>query len=89
MKAFGDNVQENLKAPGFVIDLRGNPGGIAAMAQGLGGWFVDRDDLKLGTTIYRNGVQHSVLNPQHSVLTVWKLPATGFSELPKGTKYLR
>jgi carboxyl-terminal processing protease len=64
LKAFGDNVQGNLQAKGFVIDLRGNPGGIAAMAQGIGGWFVDRPDLKLGTSIYRDGTQHSTLNPQ-------------------------
>jgi carboxyl-terminal processing protease len=64
MKAFGDTVQENLKAEGFVLDLRGNPGGIAAMAQGLGGWFVDQPDQKLGTQTDRQGFQHYVLNPR-------------------------
>src|SRR5260370_14066236 len=49
MKAFGDTVQENLKAPGFILDLRGNPGGVVGMSMGFGGWFVDRPDLRLGT----------------------------------------
>ena len=66
MKAFGDTVQENLKAGGFVLDLRGNPGGIAGMAPGLGGWFVDRPNLKLGTTTYRNGFHHFVINPREA-----------------------
>src|SRR5207249_4802376 len=64
LKAFGETVRENLKAEGFVLDLRGNPGGIVAMAQGLGGWFVDQPDLKLGSMIFRKGFQHTILNPQ-------------------------
>jgi carboxyl-terminal processing protease len=64
MKAFGETVQANLHAPGFVLDLRGNPGGIPGMAQGMAGWFVDRPDLKLGTMIDRGGFQHVVLNPR-------------------------
>jgi carboxyl-terminal processing protease len=66
MKAFGETVQGNLKAEGFVLDLRGNPGGIILMAPGMAGWFVDRPDLKLGTAIERNGFQRLVLNPREA-----------------------
>jgi carboxyl-terminal processing protease len=64
MKKFGETVQANLKAEGFILDLRGNPGGIAMMSQGLGGWFVDQSNLKLGTQIGRKGYQHYILNPR-------------------------
>ena len=33
---------------GFVIDLRGNPGGIGGLAMGVAGWFVDKSGLELG-----------------------------------------
>jgi carboxyl-terminal processing protease len=62
MPAFAETVQQNLKADGFVLDLRGNPGGLVIMTMGIGGWFVDRPGLKLGTTITRGGVQHALLN---------------------------
>jgi carboxyl-terminal processing protease len=64
MKAFGDTVQDNLKAEGFILDLRGNPGGYIAMTQGLGGWFVDQPGLKLGTLMHRKSSVHLVLNPR-------------------------
>ncbi|HUB82680.1 MAG TPA: S41 family peptidase [Bryobacteraceae bacterium] len=38
---------------GFIIDLRGNPGGLGAMAMGLAGWFTDRSGLVLGTMYLR------------------------------------
>jgi carboxyl-terminal processing protease len=62
MPAFGGAVKENLKAEGFILDLRGNPGGMIIMGQGMAGWFVDRPDQKLGTTIERTGSKHTVLN---------------------------
>jgi carboxyl-terminal processing protease len=40
---------------GFVIDLRGNPGGIGGLATGLAGWFIDRKGAELGTMILRSG----------------------------------
>ena len=36
------------KAPGVILDLRGNPGGIGIMAMGIAGFFIDKDGLKLG-----------------------------------------
>ena len=38
---------------GFVIDLRGNPGGLGAMAMGLAGWFTNQSGLVLGTMFLR------------------------------------
>jgi len=40
---------------GFVIDLRGNPGGIGGMAMGLAGWFTSQPGLHLGTMYLRTG----------------------------------
>jgi carboxyl-terminal processing protease len=48
---------------GIVIDLRGNIGGIGAMAMGMGRYFVDKPDQKLGTMIQREGKLNFVLNP--------------------------
>ena len=38
---------------GFVIDLRGNPGGLGGMAMGLAGWFTSQSGLQLGTMYLR------------------------------------
>lgn len=46
---FGEAVTEYMDADGIVIDLRGNPGGIGGMAMGMAGWFIDEQQLKLGT----------------------------------------
>lgn len=42
------------KCRGFVIDLRGNPGGVAVMANALAGWFISGDGTKLGTMYQRD-----------------------------------
>ncbi len=39
---------------GFVLDLRGNPGGIAIMANALSGWFISESGVKLGTMYQRD-----------------------------------
>lgn len=38
---------------GFVIDLRGNPGGIGGLAMGVAGWFTGQSGLQLGTEYLR------------------------------------
>jgi carboxyl-terminal processing protease len=48
---------------GIVVDLRGNPGGLAGMAPGFAGHFVDRRDT-LGTMLTRRDVMHLVVNPR-------------------------
>jgi carboxyl-terminal processing protease len=64
MKFFNEWIKSFMDADGVIIDLRGNPGGIGAMAMGMGGWFVDRSDQKLGTMITRESKLNFVLNPR-------------------------
>jgi carboxyl-terminal processing protease len=49
---------------GFVIDLRGNPGGIGGLAMGVAGWFVDRSGLQLGTMYLRANSLKFVIFPR-------------------------
>lgn len=49
---------------GFVVDLRGNPGGLGALAMGVGGWFVDTKGLQLGTLVTKEGKLNFVLFPR-------------------------
>lgn len=55
---------QSYDAKGFIIDLRGNPGGIGAMAMGLAGWFIQEKDQKLGTMFLRNGTMNFLVNPR-------------------------
>ena len=50
-----------------VIDLRGNPGGIAAMVMGMSGYFLDRAD-SLGVLRLRSSTLRFVANPRRSTL---------------------
>jgi carboxyl-terminal processing protease len=52
------------EANGIILDLRGNPGGLAAMGVGFGNWFVQSSNFKLGTMTMRNGEYHFILNPR-------------------------
>jgi len=60
--------QETLKDPahlkGCIIDLRGNPGGIAGMAMGAAGWFVDEPGRKLGVMQMRGTAVKFVVFPR-------------------------
>lgn len=58
------SVEQFEHADGLIIDLRGNPGGIGAMAMGFGGFLVNKDDQKLGDMITRTGKLYFALNPQ-------------------------
>lgn len=64
MTAFGSAVQEFTDTRGIIIDLRGNPGGLGGMAMGMGGWFIDKPNLKLGSMITRDSTLNFVLNPR-------------------------
>ena len=48
----------------LVLDLRGNRGGIAAMAMGLAGWFVEEPNAYLGTMYMRTAELRMVVNPR-------------------------
>jgi len=64
MRAFGDAVESCLRCDGFIVDLRGNPGGIGAMAMGMAGWFIDKQDLRLGTLFLRDSTIKFVVYPR-------------------------
>lgn len=64
MNLFGEAVEGCKACRGFVIDLRGNPGGIGAMAMGMAGWFIDQPDQRLGTLYMRDATLKIVVNPR-------------------------
>jgi carboxyl-terminal processing protease len=64
MTSFGEAVQSCQTCVGFVIDLRGNPGGIGIMAMGMAGWFISQPDQKLGTLYLRDSTLKFVVNPR-------------------------
>jgi carboxyl-terminal processing protease len=66
MTAFGDAVQSCQKCEGFIVDLRGNPGGIGIMAMGMAGWFIAQPDQNLGTLYMRDTTLKFVVNPRLS-----------------------
>ncbi|HTS31199.1 MAG TPA: S41 family peptidase [Bryobacteraceae bacterium] len=49
---------------GFIIDVRGNPGGIGGLAMGIAGWFTDRSGLRLGTEYLRGVTFQFVIFPR-------------------------
>lgn len=51
------------RAPGLIIDLRGNPGGLGGMAMGLGGLLL-QEQVSLGTMQMRTGHINFVAYPQ-------------------------
>ncbi len=52
------------KAPGVILDLRGNPGGIGIMAMGIAGFFIDQSGLKLGEMKMRDATLKFVIFPR-------------------------
>ncbi len=64
MGGFGQAVTEFMDAPGLVIDLRGNPGGIGAMAMGMAGWLVDRPGQVMGRMIMRESELKFAITPR-------------------------
>jgi len=69
MSAFGDAVASCLKCDGFVIDVRGNPGGLGVMAMGMAGWFIDKQDQRLGTLFMRDSTLKFVVFPRAQVFS--------------------
>jgi carboxyl-terminal processing protease len=64
MARFGEAVESFRELEGIVIDIRGNPGGLGAMAMGMSGWFVDTPGLKLGTMTTRETTLRFVVFPR-------------------------
>jgi len=65
-------IQEAVKsfsnAPGIIIDLRGNPGGLGAMASAVAALF-HREQSQLGTMHMRRGESHFVVFPRQDAYT--------------------
>src|SRR5438105_11640292 len=61
---FAYAVQSCNACDGFIIDVRGNPGGIGAMAMGMAGWFIDQSNQRLGTLYMRDTTLKFVINPR-------------------------
>lgn len=69
MPRFADAVKSCQGCRGFIIDLRGNPGGIGAMAMGMAGWFVGKPGERLGTLYLRNSKLNFSISPRPEVFT--------------------
>lgn len=66
---FKDFVEANRDIGGLILDLRGNPGGIGFMANGMAGYLVDQPNLKLGEMTMRKSKLAFAINPQPYVFT--------------------
>ncbi len=64
MSEFSKAVEDCKNCDGIIIDLRGNPGGIAGMVMGMAGFFVDRADERLGTMYLRDATIKFGINPR-------------------------
>ncbi len=61
--AFSRAVDENRNADGIIVDLRGNPGGLAAMIMGISGFFLP-DRATLGVMKTKDSELHFTANPR-------------------------
>jgi carboxyl-terminal processing protease len=64
MPAYNKALASFKEAPGVVIDLRGNPGGLGAMAMGMSGWFIADKGHQLGVMTMRTGDLKFAINPR-------------------------
>jgi carboxyl-terminal processing protease len=69
MPAFEGALSRFREAPGLVLDLRGNIGGIGLLAMGIGGWLVAERDRDLGAMTTREGTLRFVLHPRNPVFS--------------------
>ena len=63
-RTIGSAVAGCKSCSGFIIDLRGNPGGLGALAMGVGGWFIESSGLQLGTLLMKDAKLKFVLFPR-------------------------
>lgn len=64
MPQFEASLKTFAEAPGIILDLRGNPGGIGIMAMGIAGFFIDKPGLKLGEMKTREATLKFVIFPR-------------------------
>jgi carboxyl-terminal processing protease len=61
---FDKALSDCAKCAGFIIDIRGNSGGIGGMAMGIAGYFVDEPNNQLGTMVTRGLPLKFAINPR-------------------------
>jgi len=64
MDVFNRAMSSWMHLDGVIIDLRGNPGGIGAMAMGMAGWFIGEKGRVLGTMYTRSNPIKFTVNPR-------------------------
>ncbi len=64
MRTVSAAVTSCLDCKGFIIDVRGNPGGMGVMAMGVAGWFIEEKGRRLGTMRTRETSLNFVINPR-------------------------
>lgn len=69
MPAFNDAMKSFMDAEGIIIDVRGNGGGIGAMAMGMAGWLVAEKDRHLGTVYLRDNELKLIVFPRATTYT--------------------
>ena len=69
MGRFQEFVAAHRDAPGWIIDVRGNPGGIGGIAMGLAGFMVSEKNLLIGTLTTRESNLKMVINPAQRLTT--------------------
>jgi carboxyl-terminal processing protease len=67
MPEYESAMRSFMDAPGVVIDIRGNPGGIGAIPIGMAGWFIDEKNRDIGTMRTRDNTLRFVVNPRARV----------------------
>jgi carboxyl-terminal processing protease len=67
MPAIEKAVRDCANCSGFVVDLRGNPGGLGVLAMGLAGFFINEPDTALGKMIRRDTTLNFIINPRPPV----------------------
>jgi carboxyl-terminal processing protease len=69
MTKFNQAMQSFMNAPGIIIDIRGNGGGVGAIAVGMVGWLVQQKNLYLGTLTTRETELKLIVNPRARTYT--------------------
>jgi carboxyl-terminal processing protease len=66
---FGESIAACGQCDGYILDLRGNPGGLGIMAMSFAGWFMDKAGLRLGSLTTRDTTLNFVIFPRQQAFT--------------------
>jgi carboxyl-terminal processing protease len=64
MPVFNSAIKNFMNFKGIIIDLRGNPGGLLNMVQGMGGWFIAENGKNFGSMCYRHMSLKIAISPR-------------------------